>query len=99
MRLLYTADDRSQVERVMRILRLKGIDNRIVTQEWSCGFATPTTKPYCVHIEAEADWKRAASALVKIGLAPIVMQSKVRILLALISLIIGAVLIAVLPGI
>ena len=49
-----------------------------------------------MHIEAETDWTRAASTLIKIDLTPIVVQSKVRIYLALISITLGAALIAVL---
>jgi hypothetical protein len=80
----------------MRILNLTGIDSRLITQDWSCGYAVPTTKPYCVQIEAENDWKLAASVLIKIGLTPTVMQGKLRISLTLISIIVGAALIAVL---
>jgi hypothetical protein len=95
MLLVYAGDDRLQAERVTRILNLTGIDSRMVTQDWSCGYAA-TTKPYCVHIEAESDWKRAASVLIKIDLTPIGMQSKLSISLTLISIIVGAALIAVL---
>jgi len=96
MLLVYAGEDRLQAERVTRILNLTGIDSRVVTQDWSCGYAAATTKPYCVHIEAESDWKHAASILIKIDLTPIVMQSKLSISLTLISIIVGAALIAVL---
>jgi hypothetical protein len=96
MRLVYAGNDRLQAERVTRILNLTGIASRLVTQDWACGYAVPTTRPYCVHIEAETDWTRAASTLIKIDLTPIVVQSKVRIYLALISITLGAALIAVL---
>jgi len=80
----------------MRLLNLTGIGGRLVAQDWSCGYPVPTTRPYCVHVEAESDWKRAASVLFKIGLTPIVMPSELIISLALISITLGAALIAVL---
>ena len=96
MRLVYAANDRLQAERVIRILNLTGVDSRLITQDWSCGYAIPTTRPYCVHIKAENDWKRAVSALIRIDQTPIVMQSKLRISLALILFIVTMALVAVL---
>ena len=98
MQLVYAGNDRLQAERVMRILNLTGIDNHIVSQEWSCGYAAPAARPYCVYIEADSDWKRTANILIKIGLTPIVLPSKLHFSLMLISIIVGMALTALLSS-
>jgi hypothetical protein len=80
----------------MRVLRLTGIDNRVFTQDWSCGYAAPAARPYCVHIETDTDWKRAVSVLSGISETPMVMLSNLRVSLTLISVILGIALIALL---